>query len=130
MSNWNFEQRWAAWLNTQPTLLASDRIDCDGRIIRWDEYGQDTAFGWHVDHITPVALGGTDEVRNLRARHYLGNCRAGGLLGNAMRENRLTRNLGNAPFPTNAMMGGIGGMSRPPFNAMAALHEDWLNHRK
>lgn len=130
MSKWTFEQRWAAWLKARPTLFPNDRVDCDGRVIRWDEYGQETACGWHVDHVTPVALGGSDELQNLRARHYLGNCGAGGLLGNAMRENRLIRGLGALSPPANAMMGGIGGLSRTPFNAMLAMHDDWLDRMK
>ncbi|HZT51902.1 MAG TPA: HNH endonuclease signature motif containing protein [Stellaceae bacterium] len=56
-------------------------IDCDNRIIRFTEYGRYTAFGWQVDHIRPVALGGIDAMTNLRPRHWQGNSFAGGLLG-------------------------------------------------
>ncbi|MGQ0677244.1 MAG: hypothetical protein ACT4N4_14330 [Rhodospirillales bacterium] len=57
------------------------RIDCDGRIIWRSEYGKYTAHGWHVDHDIPSILGGGDGFANLRPRHWLGNTRAGGLLG-------------------------------------------------
>jgi hypothetical protein len=58
--------------------------DCDGRLIFLSDYGKNTAHGWHVDHKVPIALGGTDAPSNLRARHWLGNCRAGGLLGDVL----------------------------------------------
>jgi hypothetical protein len=57
------------------------RRDCDGRIIHWDEYGKYSDYGWHIDHEKPLALGGADMLLNLRARHWRGNTRAGGLLG-------------------------------------------------
>lgn len=60
------------------------RIDCDQRIIYWAERGKNTAYGWHKDHIVPSVLGGSDEPHNLRARHWLGNCSAGGALGNLL----------------------------------------------
>jgi len=70
-----------AWGNAEALPGSQDRRDCDGRIIRWSEYGQRTVFGWHIDHAVPTALGGLDAPSNLRARHWLGNCSAGGILG-------------------------------------------------
>lgn len=81
-------EKVAAWSKAQRypgDLTDWRRIDCDGRIIYWVEYGQNTAYGWHKDHIIPSALGGSDEPHNLRARHWLGNCSAGGLLGGFFR---------------------------------------------
>jgi hypothetical protein len=63
------------------------RIDCDGRLIRFDEYGLNSSFGWHKDHIVPDVFGGSDDAVNLRPRHWLGNTRAGGLLSQ-MLQNR------------------------------------------
>jgi hypothetical protein len=68
---------WNAVPSVPGTLL---KIDCDRRRIRWEEYGQNSAYGWHIDHAAPTILGGPDTIWNLRARHWLGNCRAGGQL--------------------------------------------------
>lgn len=79
------ERKLAAWANSIPYslgLLDEIRIDCDGRKIAWSDYGKYSELGWQIDHILPSALGGSDSAFNLRARHWLGNTSAGGLLGN------------------------------------------------
>jgi len=50
------------------------------RIIRWEEYSIRSDAGWEIDHIVPRAIGGSDILSNLRARHWLGYSTAGGLL--------------------------------------------------
>jgi hypothetical protein len=79
------ELKVAAWTNATP-YGAGDvmRIDCDGRYVSWSDYGKLSTYGWQIDHIAPKALGGLDVPSNVRARHHLGNARAGGLLGNAL----------------------------------------------
>lgn len=83
-------RKLAAWNNVpaipvlSPGLFPTTKIDCDGRIIKWSEYGQNSENGWHIDHAHELALGGPDELHNLRARHWYGNTRAGGLLGSAL----------------------------------------------
>jgi hypothetical protein len=74
-------RKTVAWSNASPIENSHDRLDCDGRIICWAEYGQTSAQGWEIDHATPTAVGGLDVYENLRARHWHGNRRAGGLLG-------------------------------------------------
>jgi hypothetical protein len=85
------ERKLAAW-NNVPSLFAlgfvTEKRDCDGRIIRWSEYGSYSECGWQIDHIRPVALGGGDHHGNLRARHWRGNSTAGTILGNALRDIR------------------------------------------
>ncbi len=81
----NETRKCNAWNNAaavpgQPDL----RRDCDGRLIRWSEYGQLTSLGWEIDHITPTRLGGLNTLGNVRARHWHGNRSAGGILGNAL----------------------------------------------
>ncbi len=53
------------------------RMDCCGSLIRWDEYGKQTLYGWEVDHIRPVALGGGDELYNLQPLQWVNNRRKG-----------------------------------------------------
>ncbi len=49
------------------------RTDVDGRYIRYNEYGQETPYGWEKDHAFPKSLGGLDVLSNLQQRHWLGN---------------------------------------------------------
>lgn len=66
-----------------PNYLPSEwRWDDFGKPIKWSEYGdRNAAHGWEIDHITPRAWGGGDEIANLRPLHYRNNARLGGLLG-------------------------------------------------
>lgn len=61
--------------------LPDVRVDCDGRFIKWSEYGKLSEFGWEIDHIHATILGGPDTPDNTRARHWRGNRSAGGILG-------------------------------------------------
>ena len=49
------------------------RRDEEGNIIRWGSYGTMGEYGWEIDHRNPVAKGGTDSPRNLRALHWQEN---------------------------------------------------------
>lgn len=49
------------------------RKDACGALIMFDKYGKQNPFGWEIDHIFPVSLGGDDNLTNLRALHYLNN---------------------------------------------------------
>ena len=58
------------------------RRDVDGRAIRWSDYGdRSSEFGWEIDHVIPLGIGGFDHSSNTRARHWKGNAAAGGYLG-------------------------------------------------
>jgi hypothetical protein len=46
------------------------RRDEEGNIIRHGSYGTVGEYGWEIDHRNPVAKGGTDNPRNLRALHW------------------------------------------------------------
>jgi len=78
-------RKLAAWSNASLLEESSDRIDSNGRVICWAEYGKTTAYGWEIDHVTPLTFGGLDVCENLRARHWLGNRGTGGLLGGVFR---------------------------------------------
>lgn len=74
-----------AWSNASDVPTQTDiRIDCDGRYIRWSDYGKLSEYGWEIDHTIPTALGGLNILGNIRARHWRGNRSAGGLLGGLM----------------------------------------------
>lgn len=53
-----------------PTSIRMDA--CGAPIKRWD-YGQTSEFGWEIDHIKPVSLGGGDEINNLQPLHWQNN---------------------------------------------------------
>lgn len=54
------------------------RKDACGAWILKDHYGmRDSIFGWEVDHVFPIALGGDDFVQNLRAMQWENNVSKG-----------------------------------------------------
>ena len=77
-----------AWQAALETSHPSYRVDCDGRLICWSEYGKCTEHGWEIDHIVPTVLGGLNFAENYRARHWRGNSLAGGILGALLKGTR------------------------------------------
>ena len=49
------------------------RLDRCGTKIRRGEFGKAVACGWEIDHIKPIARGGTDDPLNLEALHWRTN---------------------------------------------------------
>jgi hypothetical protein len=61
-----------------PTLY---RYDDYGKVIAYQDYGnRNLEHGWEIDHIVPKAMGGSDDINNLRPLHYRTNAGLGGLL--------------------------------------------------
>jgi HNH endonuclease len=66
----------AAWNKAQidgqydPKLFRKDRF---GNWIKWTEHGQQTLYGWEIDHVVPVSWGGRDHPQNVAATYWLAN---------------------------------------------------------
>ena len=51
-----------AWAKLRPhPTMPWLRLDHEGYILKWEEYGQQTYFGWELDHALPLAAGGADQ---------------------------------------------------------------------
>ena len=72
--------RLAVW-NKAKSVKGHDpaqvRKDAFGAKLIWDRYGcmDDEEGGWEIDHIQPVAEGGTDDLANLQALFWKNNRR-------------------------------------------------------
>ena len=50
------------------------RKDCCGAWIVWNKYGdRNDDYGWEIDHVYPKALGGEDDIENLRPMNWKNN---------------------------------------------------------
>ncbi len=47
--------------------------DACGATIQRDKHGQTENYGWEIDHMKPVAKGGTDDLANLQALYWENN---------------------------------------------------------
>jgi 5-methylcytosine-specific restriction endonuclease McrA len=54
------------------------RYDACGSLMKFSEFRNTASeYGWEVDHIKPVAAGGTDDLANLQPLHWETNRRKG-----------------------------------------------------
>jgi hypothetical protein len=78
-------EKATVWLNAaiipgkDISLWRQDRC---GAHMYWRDYGNTKSeWGWEVDHVIPVSLGGTDIVHNLQALQWRNNRRKGDNVG-------------------------------------------------
>lgn len=78
-------EKVAVWLNADPIEGRDSRTwrkDPCGALMRWSDYGNcKSRWGWEVDHVMPVTMGGTDAIENLQALHWKNNRRKGETMG-------------------------------------------------
>lgn len=54
------ERMLAAWENARPTTDDYERIDCDGSLMVWDQYGKNSNYGWVIEYVEPLGEGGRE----------------------------------------------------------------------
>ena len=74
MSNLNTIAVWNKGTTIPNYDAAQWRQDSSGNVISLAVYGdRNSDHGWEIDHIVPVADGGSDLISNLRPLHWKAN---------------------------------------------------------
>ena len=67
---------------------AKYRRDPYGNVLKYESYGKNSEMGWDIDHIIPLARGGSNDIRNLQALQMTMNRRKGDTLKKKSRHNQ------------------------------------------
>ena len=69
---------WCKALSVEGYNNSAIRKDPCGAWIIYDEYGnRESDYGWEIDHAYPLALGGGDDIDNLRPMQWQNNVSKG-----------------------------------------------------
>jgi 5-methylcytosine-specific restriction endonuclease McrA len=75
--DWDEATKQALWQKGQPIPNFPPeeyRRDVAGFALRYTDFGDVTSmYGWEIDHIFPIALGGNDTLANLQPLHWKNN---------------------------------------------------------
>ncbi len=85
-NDFSIQTRAAVWIKAQAVAEydPSDmRMDIYGALVKWASYGDTTPMGngWEIDHVYPVAKGGSDNLSNLQALQWQNNRRKSDAVG-------------------------------------------------
>ena len=79
--SWTEETKKAVWKKGRVIKDYSPEIwryDICGSVMKYSEHGdRDSKHGWEIDHINPVANGGSDHIDNLQPLYWENNARKG-----------------------------------------------------
>lgn len=81
MRDWTESAKEYAWSQARTVQGWDGRVfrqDACGAIIEHSQYGKrQTTYGWEIDHIVPLSIGGADEFGNIQALHWENNVAKG-----------------------------------------------------